>query len=192
LGGPVWCPDSIGALRFEGLTNQVVGKTDGFPDITNNFTMPIWVYPTAGRQAVPESVEGTVGIAGQRYAIWPASYYGSPGHVGAGLSVGTNGISVFEHTGNYMPALASYDAVLTNWTHVAVVYTNRQPRIWVNGVLVRTGLVSRMIVHPGDTLGDSFGYGCFAGMLRDARIYNRALSDKEIQAMGILIELGRR
>lgn len=183
-GGPVWCPEVMGgALRFDGTTNQVVSKPGAFAGISNTFTMALWAYPTAARLSAPEANEGVSGTREQRYAMHPIPE-GPYGHAGAGISIGTNGVSVFEHANGYLPALAVYDAPLTNWTHVAAVYVNGQPRIWINGTLVRTGLVSRMIVHPCQYLGDVSGYGCFAGMLRDVRIYNRALADKEVYALG--------
>ena len=182
-GGPVWCPEVRGgALRFDGTTNQVVIKPDAFANVTNTFTMTLWVNPAAARLSATEANENVSGTSGQRYAIFPNCLLS--GHAGVGISIGTNGISVCEHSDGYLPALAVYDAVLTNWTHVAVVYQNCQPKIWVNGSVVRTGLVSRMIVHPSQNLGDVSGYGYFAGMIRDVRIYNRALADKEIHALG--------
>ena len=43
-----------------------------------------------------------------------------------GLSVGINGIQVFEHAADYLPALLSYGATIASWTHVALVYSNNQ------------------------------------------------------------------
>ena len=52
----------------------------------------------------------------------------TPGsNAGAGISVGTNGISVFEHGDNYLPSLLVYDVPLTGWDHVVVVYENKSP-----------------------------------------------------------------
>ena len=37
----------------------------------------------------------------------------------------------------------------TSWTHIAVVYENRQPKLYINGVLVKVGLTSsKTYVHP--------------------------------------------
>jgi len=70
--------------------------------------------------------------------------------VGAGVSVGTNGVSVFEHGGNYVPSLLVYDTPIQTWTHVAVVYSNRQPALYLNGNLVRVGLVSSQDSNPSN------------------------------------------
>jgi hypothetical protein len=43
-----------------------------------------------------------------------------------GLSVGTNGIQVFEHADNYIPCLLSDQRTISDWTHIVVVYTNNK------------------------------------------------------------------
>lgn len=59
-----------------------------------------------------------------------------------GISVGTNGVSIYEHAGGYMPPLLVWAGTLSGWTHLAVVYRNRQPFLYINGALVQTGLQS--------------------------------------------------
>jgi len=155
-----------------------------FSNITDNFTMTLWAKPLLGeRVAAKEAIRGDDGMKGQRYAIWPTygGVYGE-GHAGAGISIGGNGISVYEHGGGYMPALLVHDVALTGWNHVAVVYENKQPKLYVNGVLVKTGLTSTMIVHPSFTLGGG-GYGYFHGRLGEVRIYSRVLTLAEIEKL---------
>ena len=60
------------------------------------------------------------GLSGQRYAIFPTQgrdAYGQA-HTGWGISVGTNGVSVFEHANNSIPSLLVYDAPLSGWTNI--------------------------------------------------------------------------
>src|SRR4029078_1810271 len=85
------------------------------------------------------------------------------GHAGAGVSVGTNGISVFEHTHGYLPSPLVYNKELSGWFHVVVVYINKQPSLYVNGTLVHTGVKSTTTVHPGVCLGSQQGYGTLTG-----------------------------
>jgi hypothetical protein len=123
----------------------------------------------------------------QRFAVFPdrgdLSY--GPGHVGAGVSVGRNGISVFESGSNYFPTPLVYSNAISGWTHVALVYNNRRPRLYVNGVLARTGLISPApFIHASAGLGGSIhgiGFGNFAGQLDEVRIWNTALSEAQIQ-----------
>jgi hypothetical protein len=170
------------AFNFDGLTNKVsVGSKYGA--LTNNFTIQFWANPLASRVATTEAASGVTGTTSQRYVIYPTygdTAYGA-GHAGAGISVGTNGISVFEHSANYLPSILVWNATVTGWTHVAVVYTSRQPRLYVNGALVRTGLTSTYIVHPSADMSGPYGY--FSGGVDEVGIYNRALAANEIQAI---------
>ena len=200
-GGVTRCAGRIkGGLSFDGVGAQVLPPGTLFADVTNTFTMALWASPSASRLPAVEHENGVdINTHDQRYAIYPTIgiVYGE-GQAGAGLSIGDNGISVVEHTGNYIPALLVYTGAVTGWTHVAVVYQDRQPSLYVNGELVKTGLVSTMTVHPSASLGCyAGGYGCYAGLLDDVRVYNRALSAKEIkglvQACGTAApEVGRR
>jgi hypothetical protein len=110
--------------------------------------------------------------------------YGA-GHAGAGLSIGTNGVSVFEHAANQFPSLLVYSNAVPGWTHFALVVSNRVPRLYVNGSLARTGLPSvKSFLHPSANLGGSIQgltYGNFAGQLDEVRIWNGLRSQAQIQ-----------
>ena len=156
----------------------------------------MWAKPTLDHGIDNESTAGTEGNDGQRYAIWPihaSDAYGA-GHSGAGISIGTNGVSVYEQSSGYNPALLVHEEVLDDWNHITVVYDNKTPSLYLNGVLARTGLASFKTVHPsagkGDVLGSQsggFGGGTFGGStgyyggwLDEIRYYDRALSTEEI------------
>lgn len=72
---------------------------------TDNFTVMAWVKAVDEHEVDKESDAGTAGTKGQRYLF--GANHGSE-LAGAGVSVGTNGISVYEHGDGYMPALAVY------------------------------------------------------------------------------------
>ncbi|HKQ53664.1 MAG TPA: LamG-like jellyroll fold domain-containing protein [Pyrinomonadaceae bacterium] len=184
-GNPAWSAGKVGpsALNFDGLDDRVtVADNTTLTDITNNFTVSFWVNPRSTHQIDPESVTGVAGVGGQRYAFGPRNAPGTD--AGAGISVGTNGVSVYEHGAGYMPATLVYQATLSGWTHVAVVYENKQPRLYINGALVRTGLTSpraNVILHPQDIGGMAYGY--LDGLLDDVRVYNHVLGASEIQTL---------
>ncbi|MBI4368418.1 MAG: fibronectin type III domain-containing protein, partial [Candidatus Omnitrophica bacterium] len=187
VGDPVFVSGPIGnALQLDGVDDYVNVANSSFSSVTDNFTIALWVNPTTTHQIDGESTSGYPGTSGQRYAIYPSHgtvQYGA-GHAGAGISVGTNGISVYEHADAYMPTPLVYSASLSGWNHVVIVYENKQPRLYLNGILVRTGLTSSKIVHPGQDIGeDGTGYGYFSGSLDDVRIYNRKLSAEEISEL---------
>ncbi|HWS53372.1 MAG TPA: PA14 domain-containing protein, partial [Pyrinomonadaceae bacterium] len=194
LVGAAWFPGKVGpgALTFDGTDDRVsIAGTPGLSAVANNFTLAFWAKPESAHQIDAQSASGYAGTSGQRYAVWPRVGDGAwgAGHAGAGVSVGTNGVSVYEHANGYMPATLVHQAALSGWTHVAVVYENRQPRLYLNGTLVRTGLTSpKNYVHAQTTdLGGQI-YGHFDGALDDVRVYDRVLSADEL---GSLLSLAR-
>ncbi len=114
LDGVTFAAGVVGeAFYFDGANRKIVPRSLDFrgsgwtsyirPGVLDNFTMEFWVFPTASRAATSQETSGWPGISGQRYAIAP-QYGGTDGPAGVGVSVGINGISVFEHAGNYMPS----------------------------------------------------------------------------------------
>src|SRR5437868_12617394 len=94
------------ALSFNG-TNQYVSVGSGFfPFVTNSFTIEFWASPTAARAQTAEGTSGRAGTSNQRYAVFPdhGAFTYSTNDSGVGVSVGTNGIAVFEHSSDYMPS----------------------------------------------------------------------------------------
>jgi hypothetical protein len=172
------------ALDFDGSNDYVNGFAGDLTAILDNFTMEMWVNPTGtitihGEQNCAGCVSGT-GTPNQRLAIYPQHGGATPGVAGAGISVGTNGIQVYEHAAGYMPALASYSGAISGWNHIAIVYNAKQPSIYLNGMLVRTGLTSgRTNVFPGCHIGGII-YGFYQGQLDDIRIWNYARTATEI------------
>ena len=134
-GALVQDPDT--AALFDGSTARLVLP---YSPPKNSFTIEAWVQTSAIQEIDSESTTGTQGTSGQRFLFEP-DHRGTEG--GVGVSVGTNGISVFEHGNSYMPATAVYNGnVGSGFVHIVVTYTNKQPRIYLDGTLVRTGLVS--------------------------------------------------
>lgn len=167
--------------------NGTTGAYSSGPMITsvaNTFTYEFWVNPLSTRATTTEATAGITGTNSQRYVIWPWNgtvATGSTANAGIGVSVGTNGISVFEHTNSHVPSLLVYDGAISGWTHVVIVIQNKQPRLYVNGVLVRTGLTSTKSVYPSVYFGDAnTNWGPFNGKVDEYRVYNRALTARQI------------
>ena len=88
---------------------------------------------------------------------------------------------MFEHGDYYLPSTLVYNTTINDWTHIALVYQNKTPKLYVNGVLVRTGLTSQQAhVYAPKSLGDAYGYGLYYGCLDEVALYNRALTGTEI------------
>jgi len=165
------------AGSFDGTNDYVSWSYKGGAP-ANNFTIAAWVKATTTHENDTEGSTGTGGYSGQKYVFYPDN---KVSNAGAGISVGTGGISVYEQGTSYMPPLAVYSGSIgTGWNYIVVTYTNKQPRIYLNGVLVRTGLTSPRtnVYAPTSAGGGSYGY--FAGIIDEVRIYDRPLTADEV------------
>jgi hypothetical protein len=172
------------ALEFDGQDDYAHTPIQCFPNITSNFTIELWAKPSGIRALTPESDTGVSGTIEQRYAIFPewGTAYGE-NHSGAGISVGTNGIGIFDHAAGYLPSLLVYNTYIYNWIHIAVVFKNNQPFLYLNGSLVKTGLQSSKIVHSSAYLGEvNAGYGFYQGLLDEVRIWSCSRSEQDIKS----------
>ena len=171
------------ALSFDGI-DDLINNTEK-TSFTNNFTYEMWVNPNATHDIDPQSGTGTAGSLGQqRYVVWPDNGYeyitGLPSGVGLGISVGTNGVSIYEHKTNHLPAVLVHAVTINDWTHVAVVCENGSTRLYLNGILVKTGVITtQSYVYPSIYLGGG-AYGYFSGLLGDFRLWNYARTETEI------------
>ena len=155
-------------------------------DSPNNFTFAVWVKPGDDTTLVREANSGIAGMAEQRNDVFFPPHgggFGGDGHAGCGLAVGRNGVCVFEHSGNYFAPPLVHAVSLTNWTHLAVVYRDGQPSLYLNGALARTGLKSTHIVHSGAGR-DSAKY---SGQLGEIAQFSRPLSADEIARLAATI-----
>ena len=164
-------PGMIGSgVLFDGMDDLINFGTLG--RAYDNFTFSAWIKTAKSHERDAQSTSGTAGTAGQQYAF--DVEYGGNSSTSAGLSVGTNGLSVYELASNYMPPLAVYsNNIGSGWNFVTVTYLNRQPRIYCNGSLVCTGLAStRMPVYAPYRIGGqvSSSYGFFGGTMDEVRI----------------------
>jgi RHS repeat-associated protein len=167
------------SLSFNGTTGYV--SCPGNISATNTFTMELWVMPssTITLNTPTNPFSGTQGSStSQRYAIYP-TYGDTPwgaGHVGAGISVGTNGVSVYENGSGYFACALTYTGTISSsaWTHIAVTYNAKIPKIYINGAVVATGTVaSQKTVHPSTNIGGtSGGTNFFSGKIDHVRIWD--------------------
>lgn len=137
-----------GAIRYSGQKSAL--NFDGFndyltitsPQVNNNFTIEFWAKPTSEISIQTEANSGT-NCFNTNSGFVVSNEYGWPGsRTGTGVVVGTNGVMVCEHTGWYFPVLLAYTTPITDWTHIAIIYENKTPSLFINGVKVRTGLTS--------------------------------------------------
>jgi hypothetical protein len=158
-------------------------------DVKNSFTIEFWAKPTATRASSTEqNANFTIsGVSGQRYAVFPPQK--GAVDAGVGVSVGTNGVSVFEHGNDHLPSILVYDTPINDWTHVVVTYDLHRPKLYLNGTLVRTGIKSfRANIYPGTQLGGQATnilgrgdtYGPYLGLLDEFRLYPTVITPQQI------------
>lgn len=152
----------------------------------NTFTMAAWVNPEMEITLPAEANTGVNSLSVERNDV----VYAAPGHevwtdldAGAGFMVGTNGITVSEHTANYFPALLVHAVPVSGWTHMAVVYNDKTPSLWINGKLVHKGLKSTKIVHGGVGVTHTRRVKTFTGQVAGLVQFPEALSGEDIMKL---------
>lgn len=182
---PLSAPTSY-AVDLDGTGAVHMGAI--FPTLTNEFTIEFWVRPEAARVETVESNVEVNGLTGQLFAVYPtqgSANYGS-GHLGTGVSVGTNGVSVFFHGDNLLTSALVYATNLTGWHHLAVTVEGSRPVLYVDGTPARVGLGMTQILHPSADVSnfnfDSANYGPFPGSISDLRVWNYSRLPSEIAA----------
>ena len=172
---PQWIASGAGGfpvVRFDGADDLLQLAR---PAATNEFTLFAVCHTSAAHESDPESRSGVGGVSGQRWLF--GARHGGDLDAGVGVSIGTNGVSVYEHGSGYMPALLACRRVLSPGLQLlAVTYTARQPSLDLQGLLVRTGLVSprRQVWAPVEI--GAGAYGAFGGDLLEVALFDRALS----------------
>lgn len=167
-----------------------VAAGDNNKSVTMSFTMAGWVKPEVEIELPKETKSGPGGTGyAQNSVVYPApghEVYAAPGQLYAtdqccaGFSVGVNGIAVYEHGDSlYAPVLVATLPV-TERTHVAVVYKDGTPSLYVNGKLVRQGLKTGRVVHPALGVKHKRGVKVFAGQCTGLQQVNTALGEAEL------------
>lgn len=179
--GPTYSSANYGGIVFDGTNDRVNCTTAA--SIFNNFAYDVWCKPAATHEIDTETNHAfnTSGLSGQKYLIGP-NYVASP-DAGAGISVGTNGISVYEHSDGYIAPLLVYQTTINSIINIIINYTNKQPSLYINGSFIKNGLTSvksNVKITTRSIGGDSSSYGFFNGTVYNARFYNKSLSITEI------------
>ncbi|WP_407271096.1 glycosyltransferase [Radiobacillus sp. PE A8.2] len=151
------------------VTNKHISST-----IQNTFTIEFWARPEASH---------AVSIAGafkRRFVISPASG-GDASLAELGVSVGTNGVTVYEHTTNGLSHTLIHPASIKLWTHIAVVYQEKVPSLYMDGQFVKTSTAStNNTVVPSAVFGGMDPDNFYMGDLKEIRIWNTARTHEQL------------
>lgn len=165
------------------VNNYAVDTTVKNSDVTNSFTMVAWIKPNRNIVLPKETNDGLSAYSQNgNNVVYPA-----PGHevwtdkdAGTGFGAGRNGVCVYEHSDSYYPAILVHSAPLNAWTHVAVVYQDGTPELWLNGKFARKGLKSNKMVHGSVGVSHDRAVNKFMGQVSGIRQFQTALSASEI------------
>lgn len=178
----------LGTALYLNGTSQYFTHTAQTVPFADNFTVELWVKPDPGTNITYPYGVYALAAGGQRFVISPENgslIYGT-GHAIMALSVGSNGVRVYEHTHHHAFAVAEANMPIstTAWTHVAVSYVSRRAHLYINGTLIQVGVVCPWIIHPGHQIfGAGPGYGQkYKGALDEFRYWNYAKTQSQIQA----------
>ncbi|HEY0676650.1 MAG TPA: glycosyl hydrolase, partial [Chitinophagaceae bacterium] len=153
-------------------------------NITNNFTISFWAKPELNVLLNPDFIIGTIRAPWtEYYALYPASgrtLHGA-GHAVCGLTVGRNGVAVWEHGGQNPELVLAAPAAVSGWTHVTLVYKAGIPAVYNNGQLVQTGKKSKYTVHPPpDKIYLKEGASFYNGDMSKPALFNEVLDSSRI------------
>jgi hypothetical protein len=171
ISGATWTPDGRfgSALAFDGTNDIVTVNDSNTLDLTNALTLEAWVYPTTlsgWRTALLKERPG-----GLAYALYAHDNLPRPaGYVNVG--------------GTDREAAGTTALPLNAWSHLTTTYDGATLRLFVNAVQVGSTAVTGSVAVSANQLsigGNSVWGEYFAGRLDEIRIYNRALTQSEIQ-----------
>jgi len=143
---------AIKTLKHNGelLTGTTVKGTE---ESAGNFTLAAMVVPAVEIELMEESTSGVqIFNSKQNWVMYPGQgeqAYGK-GHSGIGISVGRNGITVFEHWSYNAPAILVWkaDRVMIDSINIAVICENNEVSLYVNGKMVKKALTTGNQIHP--------------------------------------------
>jgi glucose/arabinose dehydrogenase len=156
------------ALSFDGTNDVVVIPDASSLDLTNGMTLEAWVYPTT-------TLSSWRAILQKETDAYFLNANTSGDRPGVGGTFAGSCCTVLQGT-SALP--------LNQWTHVAGTYDGAQLRLYVNGTQVASQSRTGNLQVTGTPLrigGNTYGTEFFPGRLDEVRVYNRALSQSEIQ-----------
>lgn len=138
------------------------------------FTLSLWAKPE------------TFAHSGRGYLLYPMSGEADfgKGHAYVGVAMGQNGVRIHERSGSNKVVLFS-EKPIEGWTHVALVYNEGTPTLYLNGEQIATGKQSPYICHPAIDLpmAEEQYIGSFEGDQTATGYLSHALSADEVKQL---------
>ncbi len=137
-------------------TTPYVVKRKTYPETINNFTIIVLAKPENSIMTGTNNfMDGQLPWT-DYYAVYPSpgeKLYGE-GHSTFGLTIGRNGVAVWENSKGRPVFNVTAEKLIAGWTKVELICKDGVPSIHINGEFVKEGVKSAFTVHPG--LGHSY------------------------------------
>jgi chitodextrinase len=157
------------ALSFNGSNSVVRVPSSASLNLTTGMTLSAWIRP-----AVSQSGWRTI-LQRQPEAYFINASFDSPGRPAGGGTIGGGVAYLGGPTVNPVNA----------WTYVALTYDGGTLRLYVNGTQAASRAAGGAVQTTTNPLwiGGNQPYGeYFSGLIDEVRVYNRALSQTEVQS----------
>lgn len=180
VNGPVPAVGQVdGALRFDGVDDYVgVGDSDLWAFGSNDFTIDLWAnfdVPGGGSVGHP----GDIFIGSDEGPGTQNKWFFALG--GGVLNFHINGPS----TGSFFLVQAPFSPNIGQWYHLAVTRNGNTYTIFVDGTPIGSEVNAVAIPNANAplTIGQAESLGFMNGLLDEVTIYNRAVTQGELQAI---------
>lgn len=171
VGCPKWVDGKFGkALRFDGSDSVTVGN-DPSLNPANAYTVEAWVnFDSASKGLGARRVVGkNDGFSGYLFQGWSNDYIY--------FYVSVNG--------NLYAISQAFPFAHDQWTHVVMTAETisgiTYGKYYINGTIYGQPSASGSITHSSGSL--LIGFDSFNGVVDEVRIYNKALAQKEVEAL---------
>jgi Concanavalin A-like lectin/glucanases superfamily/Putative esterase len=177
VSGAVWSTAGRfgNALSFDGVNDKVTVLDSALLDLTTGMTLSVWIFPTAHGNGTWRNVLIKERSGGEVYNL----YSNTDTNVPTVYAVRSAAPST------PLDARGTAQLPLNAWTHLAATYDGTTLRLYVNGSQVGSRAVSGALLTSTGALrigGNNVWGEYFKGRIDEVRIYNRALSQGEIQS----------
>jgi parallel beta-helix repeat protein len=175
VGTPTWAGTSGGrygnALTFDGLTQYISVADSNSLDLTQSFSLSVWVKPTQANVDYRSLIAKTATPLGPPYRLFAS----------VGAECGTGGIAGFTRA-NGVSGPEDYvchatPLAINVWTHLAVTYDGATLTLYKNGTSMATQVHTGIMEASTGVLyiaASEFGE-YFKGLIDELRIYNYAI-----------------
>ena len=158
------------AVSFDGVNDWITIADSSSLDLTIAVTMEAWVRPTRFNNMHSVVVKEAPNVYGMTYQLYANNGYPEP--------------AAYVFTSSDRQVTGTAPLPLGAWSHLAATYDGAALKLYVNGNLVGNKPVTGTMAVTGNPfrIGGDGPYGeFFEGQIDEIRIYNRALSEAEIQ-----------